>query len=149
MFRLLGLHPGPEFGLQAAVALAGSTSTSRSRQLLDYLVGARLLEQTAPDRYQFHDLLRAYAIDQAQHEEPPVERAAALRRVLEWYLHTADAAQGWINPAEDRVTLTPALDDISPLTFSEYDAAVDWAEREDDNLLQAVRTATTDLGSLG
>ncbi|GAA1136670.1 hypothetical protein GCM10009577_70710 [Streptomyces javensis] len=31
--------------------------------------------------------------------------------------------------------------DISPLTFSDYDAAVDWAEREHDNLLQAVRTA--------
>ncbi|MET7905266.1 tetratricopeptide repeat protein [Streptomyces sp. NPDC005355] len=142
LFRLLGLHPGPEFGLRAAAALAGATSSSRSRQLLDSLVGAHLLEQTAPDRYQFHDLLRAYAIDQAQHdEEPPAEREAALRRVLEWYLHTADAAQSWINPAEDRVPLTPASDDISPLTFSEYDAAVDWAEREHDNLLQAVRTA--------
>ncbi|WP_374345439.1 tetratricopeptide repeat protein [Streptomyces sp. 8ZJF_21] len=141
LFRLLGLHPGPEFGLRAAAALAGSTSISRSRQLLDSLVGAHLLEQTAPDRYQFHDLLRAYAIDQAQHEEPPVEREAALRRVLEWYLHTADAAQNWINPAEDRVPLTPAPDDVSPLTFSEYDAAVDWAEREHTNLLQSVRTA--------
>ncbi|MGK3102711.1 tetratricopeptide repeat protein [Streptomyces sp. WAC05858] len=141
LFRLLGLHPGPEFGLRAAAALAGSTSISRSRQLLDSLVGAHLLEQTAPDRYQFHDLLRAYAIDQAQHEEPPAERKAALGRVLKWYLHTADAAQGWINPAEDRVPLTPASDDVSPLTFSDYDAAVDWAEREHANLLQAVRTA--------
>ncbi|MFI0814394.1 ATP-binding protein [Streptomyces sp. NPDC021098] len=141
LFRLLGLHPGPEFGLPAATALVGTTSTSRSRQLLDSLVGAHLLEQTAPDRYQFHDLLRAYAIDQAQHEEPSAERDAALRRVLEWYLHTADAAQSWINPAEDRVPLTPVPDDISPLTFSDYDAAVDWAEREHDNLLQAVRTA--------
>ncbi|GAA0539643.1 hypothetical protein GCM10010390_47030 [Streptomyces mordarskii] len=61
--------------------------------------------------------------------------------MLKWYLHTADAAQGWINPAEDRVPLTPASDDVSPLTFSDYDAAVDWAEREHANLLQAVRTA--------
>lgn len=141
LFRLLGLHPGPEFGLHAAAALAGSTSSSRTRQLLDSLVGAHLLEQTAPDRYQFHDLLRAYAIDQAQHEEPPAEREAALYRVLEWYLHTADAAQSWINPAEDRLTLPPAPSDVSPLTFPDYDAAVDWAEREHANLLQAVRTA--------
>ncbi|MFF7656863.1 tetratricopeptide repeat protein [Streptomyces sp. NPDC007983] len=141
LFRLLGLHPGPELGLRAAAALAGTTSISRSRQLLDSLVGAHLLEQTAPDRYQFHDLLRAYAIDQAQHEEPPAEREAALRRVLEWYLHTADGAQSWINPAEDRVPLTPASEVITPLTFPDYDAAVDWAEREHDNLLQAVRTA--------
>ncbi|WP_037644883.1 ATP-binding protein [Streptomyces hygroscopicus] len=140
LFRLLGLHPGPEFGLQAAAALAGAGS-SRTRQLLDSLVGAHLLEQTAPDRYQFHDLLRAYAIDQAQHEEPPAEREAALSRVLEWYLHTADAAQTWINPAEDRLTLPPAPDDVSPLTFPDYDTAVDWAEREHANLLQAVRMA--------
>ena len=141
MFRLLGLHPGPEFGLRAAAALAGSTSVSRSRQLLDSLVGAHLLEQTPPDRYQFHDLLRAYAIDQAQQEEPLAEREAALSRVLEWYLHTADAAQSWVNPAEDRLTLAPVADDVSLLTFPDYDAAVDWAEREHDNLLQAVRTA--------
>ncbi|WP_264349577.1 ATP-binding protein [Streptomyces milbemycinicus] len=141
LFRLLGLHPGPEFGLHAAAALAGVTSSSRTRQLLDSLVGAHLLEQTAPDRYQFHDLLRAYAIDQAQHEEPPAEREAALHRALEWSLHTADAAQSWINPAEDRLTLTPAPGDVSPLTFSDYDAAVDWAEREHANLLQAVRRA--------
>ncbi|MEU9792348.1 tetratricopeptide repeat protein [Streptomyces sparsogenes] len=140
LFRLLGLHPGPEFGLQAAAALAGA-GASRTRQLLDSLVGAHLLEQTAPDRYQFHDLLRAYAIDQAQHEEPPAEREAALSRVLEWYLHTADAAQTWINPAEDRLTLPPAPGDVSPLTFPDYDTAVDWAEREHTNLLQAVRTA--------
>ncbi|MER6128272.1 tetratricopeptide repeat protein [Streptomyces sp. NPDC001795] len=140
LFRLLGLHPGPEFGLEAAAALTGAT-TSRARQLLDSLVGAHLLEQTAPDRYQFHDLLRAYSIDQAQHEEPPEERRAALRRVLEWYLVTADAAQSWISPAEDRLDLAPPPDGVRPLSFADYDAAVDWAEREHTNLLQAVRTA--------
>ncbi|WP_335979701.1 ATP-binding protein [Streptomyces sp. CA2R106] len=141
LFRLLGLHPGPEFGLPAAAALAGAAGGNRVRQQLDSLVGAHLLEQTAPDRYQFHDLLRAYATDQAQHEEPPAERESARLRVLEWYLHTADAAQSWINPAEDHVALTPASDGVSPLPFPDYDAAVDWAEREHANLLQAVRTA--------
>jgi hypothetical protein len=45
LFRLLGLHPGPEFGLHAAAALAG-TGIPRIRQLLDILAGAHLLEQT-------------------------------------------------------------------------------------------------------
>jgi tetratricopeptide (TPR) repeat protein len=140
LFRLLGLHPGPEFSLHAAAALAHVT-TSRARQLLDSLISAHLLEQTAPDRYQFHDLLRAYAIDQAQHEEPPTERDDALRRVLAWYLHTADAAQGWLQPAEDHLDLVPPPDGVRPLTFADYDAAVDWSEREHTNLLQTVRTA--------
>lgn len=140
LFRLLGLHPGPDFGLYAAAALVGQPP-SRVRQLLDSLVGAHLLEQTAPDRYQFHDLLRAYATDQARREEPPEEREAALRRVLTWYLHSADAAQGWISPAERRLALGAPPEDVRPLSFADYDAAVDWAEQENVNLPQAVRAS--------
>ncbi|MEV4097789.1 ATP-binding protein [Streptosporangium saharense] len=142
LFRLLGLHPGPEFGLHAAAALAGLTP-SRTRQLLDSLVGAHLLEQTTPGRYQFHDLLRAYAADQVQRDGSSDDRESALRRVLEWYLHTAGAAQSWINPAEDRVRLAPPEEGVRPLTFADYDAAVDWSEREHANLLQVARTATS------
>lgn len=140
LFRLLGLHPGPEFGLSAAAALAGMTTT-RTRQLLDSLVGAHLVEQTAPDRYQFHDLLRAYATGQAQHEEPEGSREQALLRVLEWYLHTADAAQSWISPAEERLDLAPPGEGVGPLAFADYDAAVDWSEREHTTVLRAVRSA--------
>ncbi|MBM9508843.1 ATP-binding protein [Actinacidiphila acididurans] len=142
LFRLLGLHPGPEFGLHAAAALAGAP-VPRTRQLLDDLVGAHLLEQTAPDRYQFHDLLRAYATDQAHTEEPPEHQEAALRRVLDWYLRTADAAQQRIRPAEPRVPLAEPMTDVVPGAFADYDAAVDWAEREYDNCLRAVRAATS------
>ncbi|WP_073816069.1 ATP-binding protein [Kitasatospora sp. CB01950] len=140
LFRQLGLHPGPEFGLPAAAALAELTA-GRARQLLDTLVGAHLVEQTAPDRYQFHDLLRAYATDQAQQEESPARREAALRRVLDWYLHTADTAQQWLSPAEDRLPLEPPADGVQPLTFADHNAAVDWAERDRTNLLHAVRAA--------
>ncbi|MFI2609505.1 ATP-binding protein [Kitasatospora sp. NPDC018619] len=141
LFRLLGLHPGPEFGLHAAAALA-DLPPNRTRQLLDSLVGAHLVEQSAPDRYQFHDLLRAYATDQAQQQESPAQRQAALRRVLDWYLHTADAAQRWLRPAEARLPLDPVSDGVRPAAFTDYNAAVDWSERERANLLQAVRTAS-------
>lgn len=140
LFRLLGLHPGPEFGLQAAAALA-ATPVSRTRQLLDSLVNAHLLEQMGPDRFQFHDLLRAYATDQAQHKEPAEEREAALGRVLDWYLHGADAAQSWISPEEERTALTPPAANVCPSAFADYDSAVDWAEREHSNLLRAIRVA--------
>jgi tetratricopeptide (TPR) repeat protein len=140
LFRLLGLHPGPEFGLGAVAALAG-VSVRRARQLLDVLVGAHLLEQTAPDRFEFHDLLRAYAGDQAQREESDDERSAALRRVLDWYLHTADAAQGWISPEEVHVPSQPLAEGVTPVSFADYDQAVDWAEREHGNFLPAVRAA--------
>jgi tetratricopeptide (TPR) repeat protein len=143
LFRLLGLHPGPELGLNAVAALAGVT-VRRARQLLDVLVGAHLLEQTAPDRFEFHDLLRAYAGDQAQREESGEEREAALRRVLDWYLHTAVSAQEWIKPHAKRLPSQPPAEGVTPVSFADYDQAVDWAEREHANFLPAVRAAADD-----
>ena len=142
LFRLLGLHPGPEFSLHAAAALAGARA-SRARQLLDILVGAHLLDQPAPDRYEFHDLLRAYAADQARREEPAAERTAALRRVLDWYLHTADAAQSRLDPAENHQPLDPPAEFVTPLAFPDYDTAAIWAEREHGNLVACVRAAAS------
>ncbi|MFE7313881.1 ATP-binding protein [Streptomyces sp. NPDC057555] len=140
LFRLLGLHPGPEFGLHAAAALA-ALPLSRARQLLDSLVGAHLLEQTGPDRFQFHDLLRAYAADQAHDEEPAEQCDAALRRALDWYLHTADAAQTWLQPGEDHVPLPGTTALLPPLAFTDYDTAADWAERERSTFPHLVRAA--------
>ncbi|MDT0548881.1 ATP-binding protein [Streptomyces lonegramiae] len=140
LFRLLGLHPGPAFGVPAAAAIAG-LSTAQAHRLLDSLAGAHLLEQTAPDRYEFHDLLRAYATDQAQYEEAPETRAAAVRRILTWYVHAADAAQGWINPGEARIPLSPLDAGITALTFDSYEQAMSWYELESANLMAVAREA--------
>ncbi|MFK4268376.1 tetratricopeptide repeat protein [Streptomyces milbemycinicus] len=140
LFRLLGLHPGPAFGVPAAAAIAG-LSTAQAHRLLDSLAGAHLLEQTAPDRYEFHDLLRAYATDQAQDEETPETRAAAVRRILTWYVHAADAAQGWINPGEAHIPLTPLDAGAAALTFDGYERAMAWYELESANLMAVAREA--------
>ncbi|MFI6344238.1 ATP-binding protein [Streptomyces sp. NPDC050560] len=140
LFRLLGLHPGPEISLEAAAALAAS-SARRTRQQLDLLVGAHMVQQSGPGRYEFHDLLRAYAADEAQTDEPEAERRAALVRVLDWYLHSADAAQTLLEPAEEHLALDPAAQGVAPVSFTEYDQAVDWAEREQPNFPSAVRAA--------
>lgn len=140
MFRLLGLHPGAEFSLEAAAAIAG-VGTDQVRQSLDVLVGVHLLEQNGPSRYQFHDLLRVYATDQARDEEAPENRDAVLRRVLTWYLHTVDAVQALVNPFEPRVALDPGEDNVAPLTFGSADEAMRWYEAERTNLVNATRAA--------
>lgn len=53
-FRLLGLNPGPDIGLEAAAALLDQPSAA-ARALLDALAGTHLIEQTAPARYALHD----------------------------------------------------------------------------------------------
>ncbi|RKN05417.1 tetratricopeptide repeat protein [Streptomyces radicis] len=140
VFRLLGLHPGPDFGAEAISALVG-TPVRRTRHLLDVLVGAHLVEQTGPDRYEFHDLLRVYAADLVREEESGATHREALRRLLDWCLHTADAAQAWVEPEEDRVPLEQHADGVRPLSFADYDRAVEWAERERATVLSAVRAA--------
>ena len=79
MFRLLGLHPGEEIGVGAAAALAGPETApdeAAATRLLDRLAADHLLRSRSPGRYDFHDLLRAYAAERAR-EAGRGRRAAA------------------------------------------------------------------------
>ncbi|MEV4481694.1 ATP-binding protein [Micromonospora coxensis] len=144
LFRLLGLHPGPDVSAPTAAALA-DVPVGQVRQPLDALVRAHLVEQSAPGRYQLHDLLRAYAVDQARHLESEKSRRAALSRVVRWYLHTADAALGRTLPFYRTVPLDPPTD-VTPLTFATAGEADAWFTIEQDNLVAATRAAA-DTGS--
>ncbi|MFB7273553.1 tetratricopeptide repeat protein [Streptomyces sp. NPDC056244] len=141
LFRLLGLNPSPEFSAHAAAAI-GASPLNQARRLLDALVGAHLLEQIGPDRYQFHDLLRAYATDQTRRLDTAEDRHVALQRVLTWYLHTADAlAEADRRRGFRRVALGLPGDDVRPLQFTTFREAMDWFRTEQSNLLAAVRGA--------
>ena len=73
LFRLLGLHPGPDIAAPAAASLAGLPSGA-ARPLLAELTRAHLLTEHVPGRYAFHDLLRAYAAELAARPTPTTER---------------------------------------------------------------------------
>ena len=62
LFRLLGLHPGPDLTVAAAASLAGDPP-GRVRRVLVELTSAHLLDERSPGRFAFHDLLRAYAVE--------------------------------------------------------------------------------------
>ncbi|MEQ4302022.1 tetratricopeptide repeat protein [Plantactinospora sp. B6F1] len=142
LFRLLGLHPGPDFSTEAAGALCAAP-TQQVRHLLDVLVGAHLLEQHAPGRYQLHDLLRAYALDQVRQLESEDASRAALRRLLDWYLHTAAGALARILPFSRALPMVAAAPDVTALTFAGSAEARAWFEWEHDNLVGATRAAAT------
>ena len=143
LFRLLGLHPGRDFGTGAAAALA-DLPARRARRTLDILAGAHLLEQTGPDRYRFHDLIRSYAMDQVRDEEAPDLQRAALHRLLTWYLGTAHAALRAVDsnlrrPEPD----APASDEAHGglRVFTDNADAIRWFEVEGKNLLAAAEVA--------
>ncbi|MEU9128802.1 tetratricopeptide repeat protein [Kitasatospora sp. NPDC048540] len=148
LFRLLGLHPGPDFRGQAAAALA-DIPVGQTRHLLDALTGAHLLEQTMPDRYKFHDLLRAYASDQAHSEESGDDQIAARRRVLEWYLHTAASAPLASALFIRQPVLDPLSQGVALPRLSSHSEAVDWYKSEWENLSTAIRMAkSSGLGGI-
>ncbi|HEV2371566.1 MAG TPA: tetratricopeptide repeat protein [Streptosporangiaceae bacterium] len=140
LFRLLALHPGTGISGPAASALA-MTSTAEAQRLLDDLTNAHLLEETGPGRYQFHDLVRLYAREVVAEQETAADRADAVRRLLHWYLHTADSACTVLNPRRPRVPLSPPETTISPLAFPDHDKALRWCEEERANTVAAVHLA--------
>jgi hypothetical protein len=68
MFCLLGLHPGPDITVPAAAGRAG-VRLDQAGRALGQLTAACLLTEHTPGRYAFHDLLRAYAAEQAGKSE--------------------------------------------------------------------------------
>jgi tetratricopeptide (TPR) repeat protein len=101
LFRLLGLHPGSDFDLYAAAALAG-TGLDAAERLVEDLLDANLLGQVVRGRYRFHDLMRAYAARLAAEQDTDPDREAALTRLLDYYVQTIAVAVGRILPSQSR-----------------------------------------------
>ena len=140
-FRLLGVWQGLSIGLPGAAALLGRPEEAVA-DALEVLVDAQLLQSPAPDRYRFHDLLRAYAADRALAEEPAEVRDDAVRRVLTWYLHAVAAMARIVSPHRDEVPLGPLGPECRPPSFSTVDQALDWCEAERANLVAATQQAS-------
>jgi DNA-binding SARP family transcriptional activator/tetratricopeptide (TPR) repeat protein len=106
MFRLNGLHPGPDISIHAAASLAGIAYHEAGR-LLEQLTRAHLLTEQRPLRWEIHDLLRVYAAEQAALHDRDADRHNAIRRLLDHYLHTAHAAARLLEPACEALKLAP------------------------------------------
>lgn len=142
VFRMIGVHPSAEFGIGAAAALSG-VEPDRVRGLLDLLAGAHLLEQTGPGRYQFHDLLRAYAAGQVRQDEEPEEWGAALQRCAYWYLATAQAAVRTALPSLAAQPLPVQFLSAGSFDFADSEEATTWYRAEQQNLMAVARAVST------
>jgi DNA-binding SARP family transcriptional activator len=139
-FRLLGLWQGSWISRSAAAALLGEPEDDTA-DALETLVDANLLESSAPDWYRFHDLLRVYATECAQAEEPEAGRAEAVGGLLLWYLDTAEAAADVVSPHRYVVARELAPGGHSPLAFVDTEEALAWYDGELANVVAATRQA--------
>jgi transcriptional regulator with XRE-family HTH domain/tetratricopeptide (TPR) repeat protein len=142
-FRLLGLWPGPDISLQAAAGLLG-LALKPAERALEQLVDVHLLEATGDGRYRFHDLIRMFAAERADRDELTESRDQAIRRLLTWYLHSANAARPTLSrgQTEPAFHLVPAEAGTVPLAFIDSESAADWTDRERANLAAAVHLAS-------
>ncbi|NGO73517.1 ATP-binding protein, partial [Streptomyces boncukensis] len=163
LYRLLGLHPGRDFGSGTAAAALGLAAprAPQALELLDALHDANLLTAAATttvggtgtgagagtedERYRFHDLVRLHAAACAARDEPEGERAAAVRRITDHYLASATRAEELTDPQHR--TLARSFGP-GPVVTAELDegSALDWLERELPNLM-AVQRCARDAGN--
>jgi len=144
MLRLLGLHPGPDISLPAAASLAGMQH-EEARAALAGLTAAHLLTEHVPDRFTSHDLLRAYAAEQAETLISADERRAARHRVLNHYLHSARAADWQLYPVRrPSIEMDPPAAGTTPEQFAGHAQALAWFDAEHRVLLAAIGVAATE-----
>ncbi|WP_141204664.1 AfsR/SARP family transcriptional regulator [Streptomyces griseorubiginosus] len=141
LFRLLVLHPGPEVSLPAAASLAG-LGTAATRSLLAELVHAHLVDEPAPGRYAWHDLLRAYAAELSAGTDGPDEITAARRRMADHYLHSAYAAARLMDLTRDRIVLAEPSPGVRSEAHSTPQRAMAWFGTERAVLVAVLREAS-------
>ena len=141
LFRLLGIHPGPDLTAPAAAALLDAGQDG-GRAALDALVMASLAVEHVPGRYSLHDLLRAYAAEQAAAHEPAAGREAVIQRMLGYYLHTSHTAALLLNPHRVPAVALPApCPGVAPERLDDHQQALAWFEAEHQVLFGCVSIA--------
>ncbi|MEV4514202.1 tetratricopeptide repeat protein [Dactylosporangium sp. NPDC049525] len=140
LFRLLGLHPGGGVPVSTAASLAG-LPVAGTQPLLAELVLANLLTEHTGGRYLLHDLLRAYATERVAAEEPDDQRAAAVRRMIEHYLHTAYHADLLLGAQWEELVFDRREPGVVPEPVADRRAALEWFTSEQPVLLRTVALA--------
>jgi DNA-binding SARP family transcriptional activator/tetratricopeptide (TPR) repeat protein len=116
LFRVLGAHPGPDVGAAAVTSLAGHPAA----ESLNELTRAHLLTEHRPGRFTGHDLLLAYAREQAG------DLKAATGRLLDHYVHTAHAAARRLFPKRPPIALAPPQPGVIPEPIEDRERASAW-----------------------
>ncbi|MFF0548908.1 BTAD domain-containing putative transcriptional regulator [Streptomyces sp. NPDC004311] len=143
MYRRLGLLRTADFAAWAGAAVL-DTTVWHAEELIDQLVDAQLLEVASADpgraaRYRFQDLLRLFARERAESDEPEGDTDAALERAFAAWLWLAEEAHRRIDGRRFPVSReqAPAPDFLRGLADELVGAPMDWFESE--------RSAVTDM----
>ncbi|WP_308114142.1 AfsR/SARP family transcriptional regulator [Streptomyces brasiliscabiei] len=153
--RRIGLLGAPDVASWTVAALLDLPDPEDAEDVVDRLIDAQLLHFTGVDRagqsrFGLHDLVRVYAAERAETEDPRAERAAALGRALGAWLWltcraTAAGPSGEV-VLQDPSTLWPVGERAARQVLADPTA---WFEAEAAAIAGAVeRAAAMDLHAL-
>jgi tetratricopeptide (TPR) repeat protein len=142
VFRLLGLLPATDAGLDMIASLVGRPPAG-ARTVLRALERANLVRLSATGRYRTHDLVRLYAAELATGRE----RRTATVRLLDHLLYAVHAADRLVDAQRPVLTPPPCHADVTHPVFADRNAALAWLDAEHMALLGAV-TVALDAGFL-
>jgi tetratricopeptide (TPR) repeat protein len=144
-YRRVGLAPVPVLTPPVAAAACGIEVAAADR-LLDELVEANLLEDIGPDprtglsRFRFHDLVHAHARELAEETETAEGIDRAVRRVVDYHLAVATAAEALLTPSH-RTQRRDYAEPPLPPPFTDAAGALRWLDAERSQLMTVLRTA--------
>ncbi|MEH6377239.1 tetratricopeptide repeat protein [Streptomyces sp. KLMMK] len=128
LFRLMCLHPGPDFSTEAAAQLYGESVKETERLLLD-LARRHLVESREPyGRWQQHSLVRLYAWEQLGAVKDSWGKGL-MHLLLYFHEMTTLACETLFAPAAAQPTEKPL--------FTDRTAALQWLEAERNTLVAA------------
>jgi DNA-binding SARP family transcriptional activator len=140
LFCLTGIYAGRDLTVPVTASLA-AIPRPRAFQLLTELSRSGLLTEHLPGRFAAHDLLRAYAAEQARAHLSETGEQAALLRVLDYFLLSFDAAGRLIDGWRDPVALVASGTEVIPESFDSLAAASAWCLSEAGDLARVIGQA--------
>ena len=122
------------------VAAACGVPRRQAEELLEELIEANLIEECGADRFRFHDLVRLHAAQCAE-RDPEALRRATVRRVADWYLAAATAAEALLTPSHRTLERTYRHPPAEPPAFAGPAEALEWLAQEQEPLADLVVAA--------
>jgi DNA-binding SARP family transcriptional activator/tetratricopeptide (TPR) repeat protein len=148
LMRRLALHPDSSFSRYAGAALAGGVPLRATERALEALVDYHLIEESARDRFAFHDLIRDYAKHVAATHDSAQDRHQSMQHLLDYYVCLADRADQVAFPFHRRLpvhadTVVPDVRSKSPALppLHTRQDSKKWMEAERTSLQRAARHA--------
>jgi len=142
LFRLLSMHPGPDFSAPIAAALAG-IPVDRAQYVLESLFDDNLVLQDRPGRYHFHDLIRDCAARLCAEHDNAATKHDAHNRLVDYHLQCAAA---WCKPlVKSPDHFHPVIEHVFPgiPEPQSEEQAIEYLALENTNLIEVARSALT------